>query len=245
MLLARSPDQHHRHAGARRLHGRGRAVAPSARRCGCGLRCGRRGRAAIRNRVATGRQVPRAENLLREQDGPRGRRFHGHDQPDPDEASGQSCGGPVAHWHRRWVRWSRGPRIDEGDHVSRRDPWRGVGHRGDPGGAAGAGHGLAGAAHRESGRGQRRPAEQVLARRADWRGRDQGDASPARCPVRHDEDAPFVPVLCGSAFKNRGVQPLLDAVVDYLPSPEDVPPIVGIAPTGKDESRVVDCARRQ
>ncbi len=48
------------------------------------------------------------------------------------------------------------------------------------------------------------------------------------------EDAPFVPVLCGSAFKNRGVQPLLDAVLDYLPSPEDVPPMVGIDPTGGD-----------
>jgi elongation factor G len=45
----------------------------------------------------------------------------------------------------------------------------------------------------------------------------------------------FVPVLCGSAFKNKGVQPLLDAVVDYLPSPLDIPAIEGINPD-KDQA---------
>ena len=45
------------------------------------------------------------------------------------------------------------------------------------------------------------------------------------------EQAPFVPVLCGAAFKNRGVQPLLDAVVDYLPSPIDIPAITGLDPS--------------
>ena len=40
----------------------------------------------------------------------------------------------------------------------------------------------------------------------------------------------MTPVLCGSSFKNKGVQPLLDAVVDYLPSPLDVPPIEGVEP---------------
>jgi elongation factor G len=46
----------------------------------------------------------------------------------------------------------------------------------------------------------------------------------------------LIPVLCGSAFKNRGVQPLLDAVVDYLPSPIDVPAVRGIEPNSKEEN---------
>jgi elongation factor G len=48
----------------------------------------------------------------------------------------------------------------------------------------------------------------------------------------------MVPVLCGSAFKKRGVQPLVDAVVDYLPSPLDVPPAVGIVPGTENQAEV-------
>src|SRR5207249_306363 len=55
-----------------------------------------------------------------------------------------------------------------------------------------------------------------------------------RCIRKGTIAAAFVPVLCGSAFKNKGVQPLLDAVVDYLPAPTDVPAIKGVK-MGSDE----------
>ncbi|MEM8637732.1 MAG: elongation factor G [Cyanobacteria bacterium P01_G01_bin.54] len=55
-------------------------------------------------------------------------------------------------------------------------------------------------------------------------------------------DGTIMPLLCGSAFKNKGVQLLLDAVVDYLPSPLDVPPITGLLPDETEATRPSDDA---
>ena len=56
--------------------------------------------------------------------------------------------------------------------------------------------------------------------------------------VRGKSESAFVPVICGSAFKNKGVQPLLDAVVDFLPSPLDVPAMTGLDPNKKEETLI-------
>ncbi len=68
------------------------------------------------------------------------------------------------------------------------------------------------------------------------------DAEVLRAAVRRATlDNSITPVLLGSAFKNKGVQPLLEAVIDYLPSPVDVPSVVGIDPrTGEEAERPAD-----
>ena len=50
-------------------------------------------------------------------------------------------------------------------------------------------------------------------------------------------DCKMTPVTCGTSYKNRGVQPLLDAIVDYMPAPTDIPPIQGVTTDGEDDSR--------
>jgi elongation factor G len=61
-----------------------------------------------------------------------------------------------------------------------------------------------------------------------------------RCIRKGTINFVFVPVLCGSAFKNKGVQPLLDAVVDFLPSPLDIPPVKGTDSKGNEVARPAD-----
>jgi elongation factor G len=58
-------------------------------------------------------------------------------------------------------------------------------------------------------------------------------------------DISIFPVMCGSSFKNKGVQPLLDAVIDYLPSPLDVPPMEGLEPAAKGSGGEETAATRE
>src|SRR5437762_3254466 len=71
-------------------------------------------------------------------------------------------------------------------------------------------------------------------------GKEPDEATLKRLIRKAVVTAAFYPVLCGSAFKNKGVQPLLDAVVDYLPSPLDVPSIKGTDDKGNEVLRKAD-----
>ena len=62
------------------------------------------------------------------------------------------------------------------------------------------------------------------------------DDDPVPLCVRATVANKMVPVTCGTSYKNKGVQKLLDAIIDYMPSPLDIPPIAGVNPdTGEED----------
>ena len=70
---------------------------------------------------------------------------------------------------------------------------------------------------------------------AKWLDQHKLEPAELRASIRRSTIAlKLVPVVAGAAFKNKGIQPLLDAVVDYLPSPVDVPPVEGMSPDGSE-----------
>jgi elongation factor G len=71
---------------------------------------------------------------------------------------------------------------------------------------------------------------------AYFEGKEPDEETIKKCIRKGTIEMRFVPVLCGSSFKNKGVQTLLDAIVDYLPSPIDIPPVEGI--DLKDETAI-------
>ena len=197
----------------------------------CSTRVGRR--AAVRNRLAPGRQVPRAAHLLRQQDGPHRRGLQETLSQIGTKLAGQPGRDSAPDRRRGQVQGRHRPGADEG--LVYKDETMGADYDVDDIPADMLDDAKA---YREKlvekvSESDDKLLEKYLARRDHLRAELKA-ALRKRCieSVRK-EDAPFVPVICGTAFKNKGVQPMLDAVVDYLPSPLDMPPVTGTDPDGR------------
>ena len=105
--------------------------------------------------------------------------------------------------------------------LERRDAGRRIRRRRDSGRPEGAGRGIPAQAGRDGGRAWTTPRWRPIST-----ARSPDEETLKRCIRKGTIAGTFVPVLCGSAFKNKGVQPLLDAVVDFLPSPIDVAAVI-------------------
>ena len=145
----------------------------------------------------------------------------------------------AADWRRRQVQGRRRSGPHEGARLQGRDDGRGLRRAGHSGRHAGRSQGVS---TRSWSRRSAKSDDKLLEKYLGGETITEDELKAAlrkRCiqSVRK-EDAPFVPVICGTAFKNKGVQPMLDAVVDYLPSPLDIPPVTGIDPDAKEETMV-------
>ena len=178
------------------------------------------GRAPVRDRLAAGRQVRRAPHRLRQQDGPHRRRLHARRADDGRPAACPPAGGAGAHRPRRPVPRGHRPRA-RWSPTCTRTTWASSGRRSPtcPKIMRGAGGRVPPQHDRDAGR-ARRPSDD------DYLEGEEITAEHLKAAIRKATlDIDLTPVLCGSSFKNKGVQTLLDAVVEYLPSPIDVPPV--------------------
>ena len=216
-------DQHHRHARPRRLHGRGRAVAPRPRRRGRRVRLGRRRRAAVRDRLAPGRPLRRPAHRLREQDGPHGRelRAHGRDDGRPPRGEPARPAAPVGdrvrpprrHRPRRLQRPLLGGRHGRGLE----------GHRDPRGVPRGRDEGPRTTCFREARRARRGPDGEVRARGgAHGRRAPQGDP---RDDARRGTGVPGA-LRLRVQEQGRAARARRDRRTT-CPSPLDVPPVEG------------------
>ena len=239
LLLARPPHQHHRHAGPRRLHRRGRALAARARRRGRGVLRGRRRRAAVA-RPSGARRTATASRAS-----PTSTRWTASAPTSTSAVDDDATGSAPTPCRSRCRSAPRTEFTGVGRpgqmqaiiymtttsgtiRTSRRDPGRHARPTAD--------------AAREADRGRRRRRRRACREVPRGRGDQPPSADRPRC-ARPCSPRQSTPVLCGASFKNKGVQPLLDAVVDYLPSPLDVPPVEGIDPGTEDEHIVREPTR--
>ena len=198
--------------GPRRLHRRGRALAARARRRRRRLRRrGRRG-AAVRDGLAPGRPLQRAAHLLRQQDGPHRRRLLGASTRSRTASARNAVPSSCRSAREDNFQGVDRPGRDEG-RSARRRPRRADATRAR--------------SRPSSGTQAEKYRDEMIEAVAEFdddlidevpRGRGAhrgGDPRRLRAGTLADK---VIPVLCGRRFKNKGVQPLLDAVVDYLPS---------------------------
>ena len=214
--------------GPRRLHRRGGAEPPRPRRRRRRLRRGRRRRAAVGDRLEAGRSLRRPAHLLHQQDGPDWRQLLANGRDDPGTAAAPS---PVPIQLPIGSRRSSAgsstssraaptttPTYSARRRRSRRSPPSTASVRG----AAG-----------EADRACRRDVDELLAKYLEGEtiSRDEISAALRAATV----SGKSVPVLCGTALRNKGIQPMLDAMVEFLPSPVEVPPVTGMNPPDRAE----------
>ena len=240
LLLARPPRQHHRHARATST-----SRSRSSARCACST-------ARSRCSTACNGVEPQSETVWRQADKydvPRicfinkmdriGADFFMSVEHDRREARRQGAGAAAADRRRGRVRRRRRPGAHEGASPGRTRRWA-------PSSSSATSRPISQdqAAEYRAKLVEAAVEQDDAALEAYLDGNEPNEETLKACIRKGTVSSKFFPVLCGSAFKNKGVQPLLDAVVDYLPSPIDVAAVKGTSARRQDRARAQMLGRR-